>query len=479
MSDAITTGVLTDPDQIWVTLDSFWRTRLVTADAKLVKYTTYATLVAYMSLVKSVSDAVSGSTNFTTPVSAVTTTWYPLVIFKDQYLSSSYRTYGSGDAYATGITTYGQAGVPKWVVGVDPAIVDVGALTNSIIDTSAVVDKSLFLIDNGVLSTAVDLFTIFTQKTDAASGRNYIVVWLRNAKLDYALLVNGLGWLLQYQDVYSESYDLALKYLYEISALGMSTGRLDALLNAAAGLPVVRSREVVRRVVTDGGFTHVITDTKTYTQPTGLTTVATVGTELQPYSGISSAVRVVAGADALALSSADLPGVLLSVALSTGQAAQLGFRNLATVWAYDALKPSPWRFPVSGDAAAVEQFWVDCWARQQASGVFLSAVYGLTYPGTYTVNPMQVALGDVADRNVIAVILDIAGCPKSPAKALERIFDAMPSWPIRIIQVKMPNMADATNVNVVTTPHVGYGSGLSDVYSFSALTDYQPLVTVC
>lgn len=479
MSDSVTDDLFLHPDQLWYGLDSFWRDRLVTADAELVKYTTYASIAAYTALVRSASLAVSQGQVLTAPVSAVRVPWYPLVIFKDQYVLSSYRTYGSGDVYAVGVTTYGQAGTSKWRVGVDPAVVSIGSIVDKLTESLVAVDRSLFSFADSTLTTTIDLFTLVSEKTDATSGRPYIVVWLKNVEIDYGVVQAGLGWLVKHQAPSGIRYDASLRYLYECVALGATVGRVEALLNSAAGLPVVGTVEPVRRILDDGWLKHIVTDTTSYQFPNTLSSTVAVGTTLVPYSGVSAAIRVVAGSDVSALSSDNLPGIVQQVALSTGSVVRLSFKNGSTVWTYDALRPSPWRFPVGGEPADVEQFWVDCWARQQASGVLLSTVYGLTNPGSYAVNPMQVALTDVADNNVVAIIIDFAKCPASPVEALERVGSLLPRWPLLIVQMATAPMTDAIDIATPSVdPKVGYGSSLTDVYAFGNLVDYQPLVTV-
>ncbi len=479
MSDSITDDLFLNPDQIWSGLDSFWRERLVTTDANLVRYTTYAAIAAYTSLVRSASLAVSQGQALATPISTVRVPWHPLVIFKDQYVLSNYRTYGSGDVYAVGVTTYGQTGTSKWRVGIDPAVISIGSIVDSVTESLTVVDRSLFSFADNTLTTTIDLFALVSEKTDVTSGRPYIVVWLKDAEIDYGVVQAGLGWLVNHQEASGTRYDASLKYLYECVTLGATVGRIEALLNAAAGLPVVTAAEPVRRILDDGWLKHIVTDTTSYQFPRTLSSSVAVGTTLTPYSGVSSAIRVVSGGDVAALGSSSLPGIVQQVALSTGQVARLGFKNGATVWTYDSLRPSPWRFPVSGEPADVEQYWVDCWARQQASGVLLSAVYSLSYPGSYAVNPMQVALTDVADNNVVAIIIDFANCPASPVEALERIGSLLPRWPLLIVQMAAAPMNDALDIATPSVnPKVGYGTSLTDVYAFGNLVDYQPLVTV-
>ncbi len=479
MSDTVAADLLQNPDQIWLGLDSFWREKLVAADGDLVKFTTYAAALAYIAHVRSVVNAVNGNQQFSAPESLVTVPWYPVVVFQDQYTLSNYRAYGDGDLYAVGVTTYGQTGTSKWTVGVDNSIVSAGALVDAVTNSTVVVDRSLFSIGSSTLTTNIDLFSLLTPKTDETSGRQYAVVWLKNAKLDYDLVRNGIGWIVKHSATAGETYDRALRYLYELTTLGVTIGRVEAFLNAASGLPVANEEEVVRRVIDDGGLKHVVTDSTSYQLPSDVTVVPTAGTVLEKYSGMSSVIRVIGGSGVAALSSAVLPGVVLNVPLSTGASVSLGFKNSATTWSYDAGRPSPWRFPVSGETADVEQFWVDCWARQQASGTLLSDVYSLSDPGSYAVNPMLVALSDVADNNTLAILVDYVNCPVSPAAALDRVSQLLPAWPITIIQMSTATVVDALDMSAAPgDPRVGYGTGTTDLYSFSNLVDYQPLVTI-
>jgi hypothetical protein len=92
---------------------------------------------------------------------------------------------------------------------------------------------------------------------------------------------------------------------------------------------------------------------------------------------------------------------------------------------------------------------------------------------------MLVALADVADNNVLAILVDYVKCPVSPATALDRLSQLLPAWPVTVIQIATATVVDPLDIATPSVdPKVGYGTSTTDIYSFSDLVDYQPLVTI-
>lgn len=484
--DTVTYGVLTSPDQVWEQLDSFWRTAAATSSASLVQYQTYASLLYYLANNQAVAKSAARMANPTTYNPYVESPWFAIVVYQDQFINNSYRLYGEGYDYSlTPEIYYGEAGTTDWIAKPGWPIVDIGSLCDSVTATTKVIDRSRMRYDRvrGELHVAVDLFAEFPVKVDAQSGKNYVVVWCRNVQFDQSLLFDCVGWQSQLIMPASEVYAKSLALLRDMVVNGLTVGRLERLVNTAAGLPVAEKAEYVRYITNDGWRRHVITDTSVYSFPTTLTATVSVGTLLRPGQGLSSGVIVAEGAAVQALTFQQLPGVVASVALSTGVVAQLTFQNQALQWTYDAGRPSPWRFPIGGDLSAVEQYWIDVWARQNATGVFLDTVYGLTPPGPVPVVPSQVFLSDIVSNVVTALIVNVVDIPQSAATVLDRVARLLPPSACLIIQQRIDDMNDTIDAGTyVDTVTCGVQEHPTDTVSVSGtdllLVDHTPLVVI-
>lgn len=476
--NAIITGIETNPDQVWLGLDSFWRTQVVPSDADLVRYQTYATLVVYMATLSSIQtfqDAQSIAT--LKPFDVVP--WYPIIIYENHLINLSYPLYGQGYLYSSVPQIfYGQNGAPLYEYPLVPKFNSITSLYDSITTTQHVIDNSKFTYTKATqtINFSVNPFTYLNVRV-TPDGQRYIILWARNPELDLNVPFDWTGWLLKYQEDSSAAYVESLKNMYSLDVRGPSVLSFKSGLSVAAGFPVAVLPEIVRSVINDGYQNAVITDTLVYHAPLTVNVITPPGTLLKVGEPITDGIKFFDGYLALAsASSTDLPGLLFHVPLSTGRVADLFFLNTTEQWTYNALRPSPYRFPVGGDPADVEQYWTD-------RNVNFITYYPSITPGA-NVNPMQLIVGDLIKNGIYVATTNLANLTETAAGFADRALLALPQESYIVIQQRVvaSTITDTIDLGANTSQSVGYGYNSSpvDVASTSgpSLTyqDYAPLV---
>ena len=79
-----------DPQQVWVGLDTFWRSKIVQRDADLIKYQTFATLVLCANTA-SRSKHLINAQGIATLEPYQTVPWFPLIVYRDQLVRPSVK----------------------------------------------------------------------------------------------------------------------------------------------------------------------------------------------------------------------------------------------------------------------------------------------------------------------------------------------------------------------------------------------------
>jgi hypothetical protein len=478
-SDATVTGVLTNPNQLWLALDSFWRQYVVTKDADLVRYQTYATLITYL-YTYSTSQHFIGAQAIQTIQPFAVIPFYPIVIYKDRLVNSSYYLYGDpGLVYGGGIN-YGDQNGSAYKYPIIQNIKSFGCAVDSVVATRTVLDNASLSYDssNGVITFKVDPFTILTPSVLASTDREYVIIWLKNVELDLNVPFDWLGWILELKDTSDQPYVDALKALHSLIEQGPSIAAFSYGLSAAAAFPVARESETVTDVVNDGWQRVIITDKNVYRAPIALNSVVTPGEAIVANQPLTDGVKFYG--DKYAISSAsfsDIPGLAINIPLSTGQIAELFFPNQAHQWTYDVARPSPWRFPVGGESQDVEQFWIDCWSRQTSTAVFLSTIYGLIPPGPGpAVNPMQLVIGDLIENAIFIASVDMQNLGDNIAGFADRAKQLMPASSYVIIQQAVGNLTDSIALADVGSDSVVDGMHVGDPTDSltGRSTDYTP-----
>ncbi len=474
-------GIENNPNQVWLGLDSFWRTQVVQSDADLVRYQTYATLVVYMATLSSIQhfqDAQSIAT--LRPFDIVP--WYPIIIFEDHLINLSYPLYGGGYHYSTVPEIfYGQTGADLFEYPLVPKFNSITSLYDSITTTEHVIDNSKFTYtpSTQTINFAVNPFTYLNVRV-TPDGHRYIILWARNPELDLNVPFDWTGWLLKYQEESSQAYVESLRNMYSLDVKGPSILSFKEGLSVAAGFPVALAPEIVRSVVNDGYQNAVITDTLVYHAPLTVNVITPPGTLLKVGEPITDGIKFFDGYLAIAsASSTDLPGLVFNIPLSTGRVAQLFFLNATEQWSYDVLRPSPYRFPVGGDPADVEQYWVD-------RNVNFITYYPSITPGA-SVNPMQLIVGDLIKNGIYVAATNLANLTEVAAGFADRALLALPQESYIVIQQRVvaSTITDTLDLGTDTSQNVGYGYSAgpaTDVASTSGASlvykDYTPLVAV-
>jgi hypothetical protein len=245
-------------------------------------------------------------------------------------------------------------------------------------------------------------------------------------------------------------------------------------MTVGSGFPIALAPGQVRDIRTDGYQRVVFVDDTAYPFLQAIGAAVAIGDKVVPGQPLSLGVQFFAGLEAASASSSVLPGIAFTVPLPSGQDIQLFAPNQTLSWSYDALRVSPWRFPLGGDEDQVEAYWV-------ARNVDLSAYYTLA-PGQ-PVNPMQLLVNDLWKNTITVAAVDLATVEGSVLGFVDRAMLALSPATYIIVQQKVGAVSDAIDTAAWSNA-VGYGyhaAGISDTISVSGtdliLSDYAPLVT--
>lgn len=481
-SDNLIKNCLINPDQTWVTLDSFWRANVTPNTQDLLHFQSWASLLLELNV-------HSRSTYFTSGYSVptlqpfLTLPWYPIVLYEDRLSDVSFILYGDPYEYSPiPEIFYGQAGPPQFVYPLPFNVVDVPELTNAVTDPTVVLDHSQFVFDplTGKLTFSVNPFTLINSKIDAGSGRSYIILWVRNLQLDLNMPFDQVGWVIKYDQLNQASYADGLKALWELVLLGPSLERYQRGLMAAMAFPYALTAGVVTRVDDDGWQWIISTEAETYTVlKVDATPTVEGGDQLTIGQPLTDGVLFLEYQQLLTVSNDVLPGLVLQIPLSTGVVAQLSFANITTAWTYDVARPSPWRFPIGGDLGQVEQFWIDSAAYAAANSIDLATVYGLPA----TVNPMVQIVTDLPQNNLYVVSVDLRNIPRNPGGFHDRARQLLPPSALIVLeQLVADDIADTyDSTTVAQTITYGYNAAVpTEVISVTGTdltyNDLTPLV---
>jgi hypothetical protein len=453
--DDIITGALRDPERVWRYLDSFWRTRTTPTTHDLVLFETYAQTLLELNVLAKSDHFIRAQT---VPVieDFLRVPWYPVILFQDRLIDQSLVLYGEGYIYdPLPEIVYGQQGLPRFLYPMAEPLVAVSEICDAITNTSVVLDATQFAYDviQQRFIFSVDPFTLIPAKTDAGSGRQYIVLWLRNPQFDMGVPFDWAGWVAKYERS-GENYAATLQMIWELILLGPSVARYQDGLLRAAGLPYVSDgEEVVRRVENDGFRNLISTDTKVYGAPLSVVPVVAPGDVVTRGTPLTDGIRFMDYQGVLASTDATLPGLLLKVPLSTGVIAELSFANVTDAWTYDALRPSPWRFPVGGDPTSVEQFWVDVDTFATANGIDFQTLYGLPA----AVNPMKRIVEDLLQNSLYVASLRLSEMPDVFGGFSDRARLLLPGDVLIVLQQFLDSVSDSFDLGSETSDTVGYG----------------------
>lgn len=472
----VTDSVTLDPQQVWAGLDSFWRSKVIASDADLIEYQTFATLLLC-------ANTVSRSKHFIDAQGIATlepyanAPWYPIVLYRDQLTDLSYVLYGDPYIYNTPPEiVYGQPGDPTFTYPVRPTFAEITTLYDSVTETAHVLDQARFSYnrDTQTLTFNVDPFTVVPAR-QTTNGRDYLLLWVRNGKLDLNVPFDWSGWVIKFKGRATAAYVKALQDLWEIEVSSPTIGSFKSGMTVGAGFPVAAVGGQVNDIRTDGYQRVVFVDNAAYPFLQAVGSAVAIGDNVTANQPLSQGVRFFAGLEASSAPAADLPGIAFTVPLTSGQDVQLFAPNQTLAWSFDAMRPSPWRFPLGGDEDDVEAYWTD-------RNVDLSAFYAVV--PNQPVNPMQLLVTDLWKNALTVATVDLAAVQGDVLGFVDRAMMALSPATYIIVQQKVADVADGIDTSA-WPDQVGYGyhaAGISDVVSTAGtdliLSDYAPLVVL-
>ena len=473
-----------NPERVWRELDSFWRTHTAPTTRDVVRVQTIAQYLAAANLAESA--ALERRLQLITPeMRGYRPLFFPLVVYRHMLNDLSYVLLDSGlliDSPPEFLI--GEPGAPRFEAPCPADLRTVGTVTDAVFSPRVVLGPHDIWVENGKLRFTRDPFDIFTPQTDN-TGSEFVLLWLRRPLMSSESLALQVGWLLRMKEK-GALYTDVLRPLYDLVALGFSLGRYRDGVAAALGYSFAAGGETVVEVTDDGYRRLVITDRNVYAAPLSAAVLVAPGDQPSAGSSLTDCVQIFEGAPLLDADVYALPGLALTVNLSTGYPVGIVVANLATEWSYAPGRPSPWRFPVGGTPIDVEQYWVDVAARNAELGVDFETVFALDPLGTNPVNPMRFVLTEVLAANVVVTSVRLSeDTPITPF--FDRIGQLMPAGTLFVLQQALPeevgdgidtstfaNVVSAhynvtADTDVISVP----GSGTDLTY-----TDLSPLVVI-
>ena len=453
--DDIIRESLIDAGSVWRSLDSFWRDHTVVDTRDLVHFQTYAATLLALNLRAKANHYIAAQTVPAGPPT-LRQPWYPIVLFRDRLIDQSLVLYGDGYIYdSPEEIDYGEEGDPRYLYPLPPGVVSIPQICDSVTNTQVVLDRSELTLDltTGRIIFGTDPFTLMAPKTEAATGREYVILWARNVEIDLGTAFDRTGWVLGF-DQSGTNYAQAVRAVWELVLLGPSIDRYRRGLMESLGFPYANAAETVRCVETDGYRWLISTDTQTY----GFTVASAApivdqGDQLTVGQPLSDGIAFMEAEQLASATSDQLPGLVLRVPLSSGTVAKLSFANLTAAWEYEAGRPSEWRFPVGGESDEVEQFWVDVDSACTAAGIDLATVYSLPA----AVNPMQRAITDLLQNSLYVASVELASLTVTPTGFHDRARNLLPADMLLVLQQNVGTATDSVDLAAATSETVGYG----------------------
>lgn len=469
-----------EPEQLWLALDSFWRTHADATTESLVHYQSYANSLILANQLAKAQHILGAqypggySDDYVVP-------WMPVVIRRSQLRNLSFILYGDGLVYtASSSTRYGDSGAARWLAATK-GITGIGGLCDAVVESSRWFGPASFSFDSdsGVITFTADPFTLFPVRTLSGSGEQYIVVWLKSVRVTHDWLYEQVGRVIGLPEN-KDTYATALAALWRTVVGGLSFNSLRVGFAASLALPVAERTAEVSKVSNDGYRTTVLFGEDAVSFQSTLGASVGVGTTVRTGDSLSNALKWATGSTLSQLAYADLPGLSLSIPLSTGRVAELFFPNQASAWTYSVSRPGPWRFTVLGEAADVEAFWVDSAARQAAAGVSFATLFGLTPPGPGpAINPAQFIASQLFSEKLLVAAVK-PGLFQTRSAYVDRVRAYLPDWLLFIIQQDFGAAVDSYDAGVQAsdTASAFYNATPTvDSITVPDLADYTPLVT--
>jgi len=472
---------LLNGDRIWQWLDSFWREHTAPSTRTLVRYLTLAESVLYATAMRE-TRFLQAAQAAETAQTFLTVPWFPLVVDRRELQNVGFVLYGSGAIYADPAEiVYGQIDNPSWRFRISQRLASVTQITDALVDPKLFIGPESFSYDpvTRLFQFTDDPFDYFPVKT-AADGSEYILLWLRAPQFDLRQLFDQLGWVMGLSGRSSDEYADCLRRIWQLALEGPGLQTFAAGVSRAAGIQTATTSETVVGTPTDADTAYVVTDKNVYRAPLPAIPIVSEGQVLEVGATLFDTVRVF---DGTAVADMPVPGAAWNT-LYNGQVLSLVFLNETLSWSFDPARPSPWRFPVSGDPAQVELFWVASWDYQQAQGIDLGVLLGLS-PGD-PVNPMVFVLTHIIEQNIFGCVVDVPRVQAGGTSFYARARVLMPANVHWLLHQDLGSVVDSLALPDVTASEdvtVAYNaSAPTESISVSGtdllLSDYTPMVAI-
>lgn len=352
--------------------------------------------------------------------------WLKVTLLESE-LGSQPMTFGDGHAFgiytAGGQPLFGSGDVSHYAF-TSPDIVSVQIITNRITDPSRTLLNGIdFRLEHGLLVfrenpfDSAEEFQVQTVFTDGAAADRELTLWLWRSQQDWTYLQDHWAYLLGLdlpsvpaaREVFNAEYDAITG--------GTALEQIARLLQAATGIPLALSDEIVEDITLDSDGLLIITDRRIYRYAADATALVAIGDAVVAGQALVDTLQI------YQLNQGVLPTDVRAIAagpglLGPGYLGELVFHNEDTALIVESDLEGNTRvsFALSGFPLDVEAFWDAVHAQGLARGQTLAWLLD-TRAGTptseptaeslpATINPAQFLVENVLRNNALLVTVN-------------------------------------------------------------------------
>jgi hypothetical protein len=441
-ADPILTGTLSNPDQLYNQLGTFWRDYL--EDAELLRKHTWADLQVNADVyLRAIETASAGSIQTIKPF--VARQWRLIRLLESELtLETNMVRYGSGRTYGDGLV-YGQIESQPYAWQLAADIRGIGILVDQILDPDHVFDASTFQFDpkTQVIRFTQNPFELLPRlpiyDSTGAVVDHQVLLWARNVQQDENLPFLRYGAVLGIHGQSSEAYCKTLLSAWSMLVQGPSIADLQRGILGSVGLQDAVGDETVELIEVDDEGLAIVTDKRVYRAHADATPLVTVGDALEPGQLLVDTVQVFECSSGSARPYSSLPG------LSVGSNS-LVFPNVDETFQFDT-ETQDVRFTVYGDQAAVEAFWAQTHQRGLDAGKLLAEWVGVDdISDEVAVNPLKFMVENIVGQNLIVVVVKPEHFLGFEPGFLTRIQTLLPAGTLLVVQSALQPVDDLLNL---------------------------------
>lgn len=450
-ADPVVQGTLSNPDQLFNQLGTFWRDYL--EDRELLRSHTWATLQTNADVyLRAVEVASAGSIQTIKPF--VARQWRLVRLLESELtLDVNVVKYGSGRTYGDGLV-YGQIQSQPWAWKLAGDIRGIGLLVDQILDPDHVYDLSTFRFDpeTQVVRFASNPFDVLESlpiyDASGAVVDHQVLLWARNVDQDENLPYLRYGAVLGVQGHSSEAYCQTLRSAWSMLVQGPSLADLRHGILGSVGLRDAVGDEIVELIDTDDEGLAIVTDKRVYRAHASATPLVAIGDALEAGQTLVDTVQVFECSSGAERPYGALPGLAVGIGLAETLAVTdtLVFPNVDETFEWDP-EILDVRFTVYGDPAAVEAFWASVHQRGVDAGKTLAEWVGVTGPlDVVDVNPLKFVVENLLGQNLIVVVVKPEHFLSFEPGFLIRIKTLLPAGTLLVVQSALQPVNDVLNL---------------------------------